>query len=72
MRNNIVNVEKKQDNDAISNKNMLVIFVILLFTWLFKSSSNRLFFQNFSGVLNVHKYDNFKERLRDIQFITFV
>ena len=72
MRNNIVNVEKKQDNDAISNKNMLVIFVILLFTWLFKSSSNRLFFQNFSGVLNVHKYDNFKERLRDTQFIISV
>ena len=64
-----MNVEKKQDNDAISNKNMLVIFVILLFTWLFKSSSNRLFFQNFSEVLNVHKYDNFEERLRDIQFI---
>ena len=64
-----MNVEKKQDNDAISNKNMLVIFVILLFTWLFKSSSNRLFFQNFSEVLNVHKYDNFKERLRDTQFI---
>ena len=65
-----MNVEKKQDNDAISNKNMLVIFVILLFTWLFKySSTNRLFFKNFSEVLNVHKYDNFKERLRDTQFI---